>query len=317
MSKRWTVVAALLALAAAAPALAQDAPPAPGTAFGAPPGGTGGGPAPRDPLAEWAPPGVPAPAPAPATRPDDPWRLPGDAVPVPGPAPAPAARAGGPAPVTPVGATGGADAFERDEAATREIGRNLDDTIAIYEKILSEQRESTRVDAKRVESNREIIAKYAPELAKFEDEFRKLQVTYMNRTLALKRQREEGKITEATYQKQLGEEYGKYERARQRLTEELAFYREEVGGAEMRAAEFERRRSEKEARLRVERPDLFEKKRTPAEKAIEGMQSTLQRLSGFETRNTMDSNVLCAHCNRFLPEAVVESAGHEGAPPRK
>jgi chromosome segregation ATPase len=200
----------------------------------------------------------------------------------------------------PVAAAGPAGGIrERDEATSQQIGANLDATIATYEQILERQRTDTALIRRRITSNQALLDKYGPELLKMEDEFRKLQVEFMTRTLALKRQKQQGQISEEQYQKALTEEYAKFERKRGAIMGDLTFYREEVGGAEVRLAEHHAKKTEMEERIKRERPELLEKKRTPAERATDGLTATLEKLSGFEPRFTMDGAVDCEHCNSF------------------
>lgn len=218
---------------------------------------------------------------------------------------------GSPEGAGPAGPAGPAGAGQTVDHSV-EIDGNYDATVAIYQNILDKQGYDPANLDRRIQANEEMIARYKPALVCAETELRKMQVDFMNRAFQLKQQKEHGQITDDMFGKLIAQEELKHNRKREGLAQDVEFYKDEIVQAETRLKELREQRrlvAERAKREGREPP----KKKAPGEALFQGFSATLDQLSGFNTRFTMDGGAACRSCNHFhRPEAA---HGPQGTPP--
>jgi hypothetical protein len=182
---------------------------------------------------------------------------------------------------------------------TDEINANYDATVEIYQGILDKQSTDPGNLDRRIKANEEMIAKYRPALVQAESELRKLQVEFMGRAFALKEKRDSGQITEDAFGKAIEQEELKGKRRRDSLQQDIAFYKEEIAAAEARLKDLREKRKAVSERAEKEGKAAAAMRPKPGEALLQGFSGTLDKLSGFKTRYTMDGNARCPACNSF------------------
>jgi hypothetical protein len=182
--------------------------------------------------------------------------------------------------------------------ASSEINANYDVTADVYQKILDQQGFDTGSIDKRIAANEEIVSKYKPQLNQVEEELRRIQVDFMNRAFQLRQQKEAGRITDEQFAKALGEEEARWNRRKAGVAGDASFFREETAQAEARLADLKTQKQAMDERIEREGKKK-PKKKQPGEAIFEGFSSTLDKLTPFDTRFTMDGNVGCKSCNSF------------------
>jgi hypothetical protein len=225
-----------------------------------------------------------------------------------------AAPTGAPSAASPAGPGGPAGGAEPEDHST-EINGNYDATLAIYQSILDKQGTDPANLDRRIQSNEEMIAKYRPMLVNSENELRKIQVDFMNHAFQLKQQKETGQITEDMFGKMIQQEEMKHGRRRDSLVQDTAFYKDEITQAEIRLKDLKEQRRQVADRAAREGRNAAPKKK-PGEALFQGLSGTLEKLSGFQTRFTMDGNAHCRQCNDFprtAPPAAAQGAEGEAA----
>ncbi len=205
-----------------------------------------------------------------------------------------------PAGVAPAPVATGGPAGPTPEAAdpSVEISANYDVTEATYLKILETQGVDTGQIDRRIAQNEEIVARFRPQLTTTEEELRKLQVEFMGKAFALRQKKDAGALSDDQFQKAIAAEEGKWNRRKNAVGGDATYFREEVQQAEVRLVQLRTAKKEMDERLARE-GKLKPKKKAPGDAVMEGFQGTLEKLSGFKTRFTMDGNAGCKHCNDF------------------
>jgi hypothetical protein len=167
------------------------------------------------------------------------------------------------------------------------IAATYDATLQIYQSILDKEgTDATNID-QRIQSNEQMIAKYKPLLANAEAEQRRMQVDFMNRAFALKQQKESGQITEDMFAKEINADEQKFNRHRDEVAQDVSFYRDEIAQAEQRLKDLKTQRKEMMDKAARE-GRLPPPKKQPGEALFQGLSGTLDKLSAFHVRYTMD-----------------------------
>ncbi len=181
---------------------------------------------------------------------------------------------------------------------TAEVNANYDATLAIYQSILDEQQSSTGTLDRRIQANEEMVGRYRPELVKAEEGLRGENVRYVNTAYDLTHQKDSGVIGEDKWHKLVANEERKHVRRSGSIDADADFYRDEIVVAEERLKGLKTDRKILEDKLARENKGK-PKKKEPGERVMDGLGTALDKLSGFETRHTMDCNIRCRLCNRF------------------
>ncbi len=201
-------------------------------------------------------------------------------------------EAGGTAPEEAAESGGGAEA----------INANYDATLDIYQNILDRQDVDTRWVDRRIQANEEILERYGPRLSNSEQRLRVLQVTFMNRALELKRERDAGALTPEAFAERIKDEEARYRKRKDRLREDVAYYRGEQTDAQARLQALQEQRQAVEREIALRTP-ATPPERAPGEELLDGIFQTLDQLSGFRVHLTMEGTDSLYRYQPLHPEA--------------
>ena len=117
---------------------------------------------------------------------------------------------------------------ESEEKRSEKIRRNHNETLAIYERVLRRRSGDLNNVATRLKVTRGLEVKYSKLLKRSGSELALLRSTWINRTLALKKSREEGRISLAAYSRLIEQDGQKYRNRETELKEDIIFYTQEL-----------------------------------------------------------------------------------------
>lgn len=168
------------------------------------------------------------------------------------------------------------------------VQKNQEETLKIYGDTLGKRNGDVQNVAKRLEINKALLSKYGRALEQARADLATLQAQYINRTVALKRSQEQGRISPEAHDKLLEEDTKRFRNREKELADDIASYQEEVRIAE---------RQEKDLALKKElmEYDPFggekpeEKAGTPRLGYGDKMRRTVTELSGYRPRSVLDS----------------------------
>ena len=231
--------------------------------------------------------------------------------PTPGPAiePAPAPSPSSPdADTPPSNESSGTRTYAPEQEET--IRANRQKAIEVYESLLDDDEAELANITKRLEANEKLAQKYRAKLSQAEQKRRFLQVDFLNRTLQLKQQYEESKLSEEMFASLVEKEDSQYASRIGEVESDVAYYDRELAASEARVQDL----SASQDRLQAMRPlGLGGNANAPPgqvrgaapppppplhARLIGEMSQSMRRISGFRTRHTMDHPSTCDACLR-------------------
>ncbi len=183
-----------------------------------------------------------------------------------------------------------------DPDRERRISRNRRSAIETYEGILNNEDGELEGLETRLANNRRLIAKHRAALDEATGKRRFLQMDFLNRTLQLKKQRDDGKLTPPLFATLVEKEEDSYAVKIADLEDDIQFHQAELDSAVARTSDIGGQTDLiKASRVRGIRAREFAgpggKKAAPKplhERLVGDMRSSLRRVSKFRVRNTMD-----------------------------
>jgi len=176
---------------------------------------------------------------------------------------------------------------EEQMKRSAEINANYDSTIDIYGDVLDRQETDTKFIDRRIKNNQEMVKDFEPKLSESEQGMRALRVAHTNRLLEIRRQKEQGLLNEDQFKAAVADENARYERRVARFKNEVGFYGGESTEAQKRITELE---AERERRVQEQQMRAAQdpSKADPTKATYDGIFGTLDQLSGFRVKLTMD-----------------------------
>lgn len=179
-------------------------------------------------------------------------------------------------------------AREDTEKRDAVVLKNQEETLKIYTDTLGKRNGELENVSRRLEINKSLHAKYARMLEQARAELATLQAQYINRTVALKRTLEQGRISPEAYDKLLEEDTKRFRNREKELAEDIASYEEEIRIAE---------RQQKDLALKKELMsfDPFGEEKAAAEAArprasyADRMRRAVSDMSGFRARSVVET----------------------------
>ncbi|MFC1708297.1 hypothetical protein ACFL59_16010 [Planctomycetota bacterium] len=167
------------------------------------------------------------------------------------------------------------------------ISANYDETLDVYRDILERQDTDTRWLDRRIETNESLVEGYKPKLQASQKGLRSVEVAFINRVLELKRQRDQGMLSDKQFRQAVEQEEARYKKRKARHSNEADFYGGESKDARVRLTKL---RSERERKIREQSVRKASGPQTPdpTQALFSGIYGTLDKVSGFKTRFTMD-----------------------------
>ncbi len=177
----------------------------------------------------------------------------------------------------------------RDENEKRDahIQKNQEDTLKIYSDTLNKKNGELQNVSRRLEINKALQVKYTRLLDGARNELALMKSQYINRTVALKKSVDDGKISKEAYEKLLEEDTKRFRNREKELVDDIAFYEEELRTAAAMAKdlavkkelmEFDPFAGEKPDGPKGPRPGIAEK-----------IKKTMAEMSGYRSKSVIDT----------------------------
>jgi len=178
----------------------------------------------------------------------------------------------------------------KEEKDKREaiVQKNFDETLKIYGEALGKRNGEMQSVNRRLDVNKGLEGKFDRMLKSSRTALATMRAQFINRTVALKKSLEEGKISRDAYEKLLEEDTKRFRNRERELLDDIAFYQDEVQSAQRSTKDLSTKKE-----LMSFDPFGGAEKNAEREKPQPGMEqklkSTLLEVSGFGSRSVMES----------------------------
>lgn len=178
----------------------------------------------------------------------------------------------------------------KEEKDKREaiVQKNHDDTLKIYSDALGKRNGDVQNVSRRLDVNKGLEGKYERLLKAARNGLATTRAQFINRSVALKKSLDEGKISREAYDKLLEEDTKRYRNREREYVDDIGFYQDEVQNAQ---------RSVKDLGIKKELmlfdpfggPESGEDKAKPPQPGMEQkLKTTLAEVSGYGARSVVD-----------------------------
>ena len=179
----------------------------------------------------------------------------------------------------------------KEERDKREaiVQKNVDETLKIYSDALGKRNGELQNVNRRLDVNKGLEGKYDKLLKTAQNGLATTRAQFINRTVALKKSLDEGKVSKEVYEKLLEEDTKRFRNREREFLEDIAFYRDEFSNAQKSAKDLT---SKKE----LMSFDPFagtdagadKEKAPPPPGVVQKLKSTLAEVSGYGGRSVVD-----------------------------
>jgi len=178
---------------------------------------------------------------------------------------------------------------EETEKRDAIIQRNYDDTLKIYGNALGKKNGDVINVDRRLDVNKGLEGKYDRMLKASKNALASTRSQFINRTVALKKSLDEGKVSKEAYDKLLEDDTKRFRNREKELQDDIAFYQEEYQNAQ---------RSSKELATKKELmsfdpfggPEAVpEAEKQPKISIAQKVRSTLSEVSGYRSQSVVDT----------------------------
>jgi hypothetical protein len=179
----------------------------------------------------------------------------------------------------------------KDETEKRDaiIQKNVDDTLKIYGDALGKRGGDLVNVNKRLDVNKGLETKYDRLLKGSRNALATTRAQFINRTVALKKSLDEGKVSKEAYDKLLEEDTKRFRNRERELLDDIAFYNDELVNAQRSAKDL----STKKELMSFDpfgSPDAVPEAEKPAKVSIaQKVHTTVGDVSGFRSQSVVDT----------------------------
>lgn len=181
----------------------------------------------------------------------------------------------------------------REETEKRDaiVQRNHEDTLKIYSDTLGKRNGELQNVVKRLEINKQLHAKYTKLLEQARSDLAVTRSQFVNRTMALKKSIDDGKLSRDAYEKLVDEDTKRFRNREKELLEDVAFQQEEIQTAARLVKDLQVKKELMEF-------DPFGGEETGSEEAApkkarlsiaDRVQKTIAEMSGYRNRSVVDT----------------------------
>jgi hypothetical protein len=179
----------------------------------------------------------------------------------------------------------------KDEKDKREaiIQKNYDDTLKIYGDALGRRNGDVVNVGRRLDVNKGLESKYERLLKGSRNALAATRAQFINRTMALKKSLDEGKVSKEAYDKLLDEDTKRFRNRERELLDDIAFYQDEHQNAQRSAKDL----ATKKELMSFDpfgSPDATPEGEKPAKVGLaQKLHTTLAEVSGYRTQSVIDT----------------------------
>ena len=179
----------------------------------------------------------------------------------------------------------------KEEKDKREaiVQKNTDETLKIYSDALGKRNGELSNVNKRLDVNKGLEGKYDRLLKTARTGLAGTRAQFINRTIALKKSLDEGKISKEAYEKLLEEDTKRFRNRERELLEDIAFYQDEFQNAQKSTKDLSTKKELMSFDPFGGNDPAAEKDKPPQPGIAQKVKSTLGEVSGYGTRSVVDS----------------------------
>lgn len=178
----------------------------------------------------------------------------------------------------------------KEEKDKREaiVQKNVDDTLKIYGAALGKRNGDLNNVNRRLDVNQGLEGKYDKLLKAARVKLAATRSQYINRTVALKKSLDDGKISKDAYDKLLDDDTKRYKNREKELQDDISFYQEEHENA-LRSVKDLATKKELMAFDPFGADPEVEQDKTPKIGIAQKLKATLADVSGYRARSVVDT----------------------------
>ena len=178
----------------------------------------------------------------------------------------------------------------KEETEKREalIQKNYDDTLKIYGDALGKKNGDMVNVGKRLDVNKGLETKYDRLLKASKNALATTRAQFINRTVALKKSLEEGKVSKEAYDKLLDDDTKRFRNREREILDDIKFYSEEYQTAQRSGKELATKKELMQFDPFGENAPAGEKAKAPQPNMVQKLKTTLGEASGYGARSVVD-----------------------------
>lgn len=169
------------------------------------------------------------------------------------------------------------------------VQKNVDETLKIYGDALGKRNGELNNVNRRLDVNKGLEGKYDRLLKTARSGLATTRAQYINRTVALKKSLDEGKISKEAYEKLLEEDTKRFRNRERELQDDINFYQDEMQGALKSSKELATKKELMSFDPFGGNDPAGEKEKPPQPTIAQKLKSTLAEVSGYGSRSVVDS----------------------------
>jgi len=169
------------------------------------------------------------------------------------------------------------------------VQKNVDETLKIYGDALGKKNGEVQNVNRRLEVNKGLEGKYDRLLKTARTGLATTRAQFINRTVALKKSLDEGKVSREVYEKLLEEDTKRFRNRERELQDDIAFYNDELQNAQKSSKDLATKKELMSFDPFGGNDPAAEKDKTPPPGIAQKVKSTLGEVSGYGTRSVVDS----------------------------
>jgi hypothetical protein len=179
----------------------------------------------------------------------------------------------------------------KEEKDKREaiVQKNYDETLKIYSEALGKKNGEIQNVNRRLDVNKGLEGKYDKLLKTSQNGLATTRAQFINRSVALKKSLDEGKVSKEAYEKLLEEDTKRFRNREREFLEDIAFYRDEFQNAQKSAKDLSTKKELMSFDPFGGSDPGADKEKPPPPGVVQKLKSTLAEVSGYGGRSVVDS----------------------------
>src|SRR6185436_5865869 len=169
------------------------------------------------------------------------------------------------------------------------VQKNVDETLKIYSDALGKKNGELQNVNRRLDVNKGLEGKYDKLLKASRVGLATTRAQFINRSVALKKSLDEGKISKEAYEKLVEEDTKRFRNREREFLEDIAFYQDELQNAQKSAKDLSTKKELMSFDPFGGPQPTDEKDKPPPPGVVQKLKTTLAEVSGYGTRSVVDA----------------------------
>jgi hypothetical protein len=169
------------------------------------------------------------------------------------------------------------------------VQKNVDETLKIYGDALGKKNGELQNVNRRLDVNKGLEGKYDKLLKAARVGLATTRAQFINRSVALKKSLDEGKISKEAYEKLVEEDTKRFRNREREFMEDISFYQDELGNAQKSAKDLSTKKELMSFDPFGGNEPAGEKDKPPPPGVVQKLKTTLAEVSGYGARSVVDA----------------------------